>query len=96
MVALGLVTSQTHLVAIGLWRGDVILDGARDGCPLSVDKAHDVVTKLGACAVQGGILVLVQVNDDLQLCHIHYLFDVLLAHCANFVNQLPTGLNDWF
>ena len=52
-------------------------------------QAHDVVTQLGACPIQGGILILVQMDDDLQLRHIMHFFYVLLGHCPDLVYQFP-------
>ena len=80
---------MSYLIAIGLGGGYVVLDGAWDGGPLGMHKAHDMITQLGGGAIQGGVLVPGQVDDDPQLCHIHHFLDVLLAHCPQLVLQLP-------
>ena len=54
-------------------------------------QTHDVVTQLVASTVQGGILVLAQMDDDLQLSHIVHFFYVLLANSAYVVYQLPAA-----
>ena len=88
--------TQPHLIAVGLGRGNVIFDGTWDWCPLGMHQTHDVVAELGACTIQGGVLVFVQVNDDLQLRHIVHLLNVLLGHHAKLVRQLSAGRSKGF
>ncbi len=54
-------------------------------------QAHDMVAQLRASPIQCGVLILVQMNDDLQLSHIVHLFNVLLVHSPNFVHQFPAA-----
>ena len=74
----------THLVAIGFWRGNVVLHGPGDGCPHRVDEAHNVVAQLRARSVQAWILAFAHLHNDAQLSYVLQVLDV----CALLL-QLP-------
>lgn len=73
-----------HLVAVGFGRGNVVLHGPGDGCPDSVDEAHDVVAQLRARPIQAGVLAFAHLHDNAQLRHVLQVLDV----CAPLL-QLP-------
>lgn len=63
----------SYLVAISLRSGNVVLDGARNGRPLSVHQPHHVVTELASSSVQVAVLLILEVQNDAQLSHVHHI-----------------------
>lgn len=48
-----------------------------------------MVAQLRACAIQHGILVLAEPDNDMNLSDIIHVLNVLLVHAAQLVMKLP-------